>query len=170
MQVLLLRPLAARVALVAVIGAAVTSAAWAQSGGTPATAASLWIFPGARARLVVSDYGEDLQTGTITAVRGDSFVFRRDKSGDSLTVGYTHVARLDVSRGRHARTLTGLVVGLVGGAAAVAALGAATYHTSPCSNPLLRCPSRGLPKAGPPRGVPWWVLWGALCWAPLSGP
>jgi hypothetical protein len=135
MQVLLLRPLAARIALVAVIAATVTSPAWAQTGGTAATAASLGIVPGARARLVVADYGEDLQTGTITAVRGDSFVFRRDKGGDSLTVGYTHVARLDVGRGRHARTLTGLAVGLLGGAAAGAALGAATYHApSPCTN------------------------------------
>jgi hypothetical protein len=134
MQVRLLRPLAARVALAAVMGAAVTSPAWAQTGGNPATAASLGIVPGARARLIVADYGEDPQTGTITAVRGDSFVFRRDKSGDSLTVGYTHVARLDVGRGRHARTLTGFVVGLVGGGAAGAALGAATYHAPSCSS------------------------------------
>jgi hypothetical protein len=135
MQVLLLlRPLAARVALVAVIGAAVTSPAWAQTGGTPPSAASLGILPGARARLIVSDYGEDLQTGTITAVRGDSFVFRRDKAGDSLTVGYTHVARLDLGRGRHARTLTGLAVGLLGGAAVGAALAAATYGTPSCSS------------------------------------
>ena len=116
MHALRLRPLAARVALVAVMGAAVTSSAWSQTGAAPATAASLGILPGARARLVVSDYGEDPQTGTITAVRGDSFVFRRDKAGDSLTVGYTHVARLEVGRGRHARTLTGLAVGLVVGA------------------------------------------------------
>jgi hypothetical protein len=129
MQVLLLRLLAARVALVAVIGAAVTSPAWAQTGGNPATAASLGILPGARARLVVSDYGEDPQTGTITAVRGDSFVFRRDKAGDSLTVGYTHVARLEVGRGRHARTLTGLAVGLVVGAGVGAAFGSAFSQT-----------------------------------------
>ena len=115
MHALRLRPLAARVALVAVMGAAVTSSAWSQTGAAPATAASLGILPGARARVIVSDYGEDLQTGTITAVRGDSFVFRRDKAGDSLTVGYTHVARLDVGRGRHARTLTGLALGLLGG-------------------------------------------------------
>jgi hypothetical protein len=135
MHALRLRPLAARVALVAVMGAAVTSSAWSQTGAAPATAASLGILPGARARVIVSDYGEDLQTGTITAVRGDSFVFRRDKAGDSLTVGYTHVARLDVGRGRHARTLTGLALGLLGGAAAGAALGAATYHApSPCTN------------------------------------
>jgi hypothetical protein len=135
MPVLLLRPLAARVALVAVMIAAVTSPAWAQTGGTSASAASLGILPGARARLVVTDYGKDLQTGTITAVRGDSFVFRRDEAGDSLTVGYNHVARLDVGRGRHARTLAGLAVGLLGGAAAGAALAAATYHGSaPCAN------------------------------------
>ncbi len=135
MEALLLHPLAARVTLVAVMAAAVTSPARAQTGGTPVTAESLGILRGARARLVVSDYGEDPQTGTITAVRGDSFVFRRDKAGDSQTVAYTHVAQLDVSGGRHARTLTGLVVGLLGGAAAGAGLGVATYHTPPpCTN------------------------------------
>ncbi len=134
MQALLLRPLAARVALVAVMSAAVTSPALTQTGGNPATAESLWILPGARARLIISDYGEDLQTGTITAVRGDSFVFRRDKAGDSLTVGYTHVARLDVGRGRHARTLTGLAVGAAAGATAVAAVGALTWRLPNCNS------------------------------------
>jgi hypothetical protein len=84
---------------------------------------------------MISEFGDAPQAGTVTAVRGDSFVFRRDKAGDGLTVGYTHVARLDVGRGRHARTLTGLALGLLGGAAAGAALGAATYHApSPCTN------------------------------------
>ena len=132
MPALTLRALAARGALVAVMGAAVTSAARSQTART-LTPESLGIVPGARARLIVSDYGEDLQTGTVTAVRGDSLVFRRDKAGDSLTVGFVHVGRLDVSRGRHARPLSGLGLGFLAGAAAGAVAGAGAYHRQPCT-------------------------------------
>jgi hypothetical protein len=133
MHALTLRRLAARAALVAVMGAAVTSSARSQTGRT-LTPESLGIVPGARARLIVSDYGEDLQTGTVTAVRGDSIVFRRDKAGDSLTIGFAHVGRLDVGRGRHARPITGLGLGFLAGAAAGAIAGAATYQKPACTN------------------------------------
>jgi hypothetical protein len=129
MRVFTLRPLVARVALLAGMSAAVTSAAQPQTGRT-LTPESLGIVPGARARLIVSDYGEAPQTGTVTAVRGDSIVFRRDQAGDSLTIGFAHVGRLDVSRGRRTRPLTGLGLGFLAGAGAGALAGAATYHKS----------------------------------------
>jgi hypothetical protein len=131
MPVLTLYPLALRAALVAVMGAAVTSAARSQTASA-LTPESFGIVPGARARLIVSDYGEDPQTGTVTAVRGDSIVFRRDQAGDSLTIGFAHVGRLDISRGRHARPITGLGLGFLAGAAAGALAGAAAYHKPRC--------------------------------------
>ncbi len=125
---LTLRALAARVALVAVMGATLTSPARSQTGGT-LTPASLGVVPGVRARLIAADYGDETQVGTVTAVRGDSIVFRRDKRGDSQTFRLTHLAQLDVSGGRHARPFTGLAVGLVVGAGVGAAFGSAFSQT-----------------------------------------
>jgi hypothetical protein len=133
MRVFTLRPLVARVVLLAGMSASVTSSARPQTGRT-LTAESLGIVPGARARLIVSDYGEDLQTGTVTAVRGDTIVFRRDQAGDSLAIGFVHVGRLDIGRGRHARPFTGLGLGFLVGAAAGAIAGAATYQKPACTN------------------------------------
>jgi hypothetical protein len=60
------------------------------------------------------------------AVDGDRFVLRRDAASDSVIFGFSQVSKLEVSQGRHGRALTGLAVGLVGGAA----LGAITFAAS----------------------------------------
>jgi hypothetical protein len=139
MHVRALRPLAARVALVAVMAAAGTSSAWSQTRGT-LTPESLGIVSGARARLMIPEYGEARQVGTVIAVRGDSIVFRRDAAGDTLIVGFTHVAKLDLSRGRHPRPISGLAIGFVSGAAAGAIVFAAsTPKAIPCNGQTLFC-------------------------------
>lgn len=92
--------------------------------------ATVGVVPGARVRLIVADYGDKPQVGTISAVRGDSIVFHREATGDSAILGLGHIGQLELSRGRHSRPLAGLGIGLLGGAALGAGVGAATNGSS----------------------------------------
>lgn len=93
---------------------------------------SLGIVPGARVRLIAG-YGDELQTGTLVAVHGDSVVFDRENTGVSQTMSFAHLVRLDVRRGLRARPFTGLGIGILAGLVGGAALGAATYRPGPNS-------------------------------------
>lgn len=106
---------------------AVSPAPARSQAATQPTARALGVLPGDRVRLVASDYGEGLQTGTILAAHGDSVIFSRSGEVDSLALPMSHIARLDVSRGRHSHGMTGLAVGSAGGAVLGAVMGSASY-------------------------------------------
>jgi hypothetical protein len=88
-------------------------------------------------RVVAANYGDAPQIGTVAAVHGDSIVLRREHQGDSPTIAFAQMARLDVSHGRHAHPFTGLGIGFVGGVLAGAVVGLAAYQASSCALPNL---------------------------------
>jgi hypothetical protein len=132
----IVRRLAPAVAIALALSALPSSAVWSQAVGGSA-AARLGIAPGTRVRLLTANYGDAPQIGTVAAVHGDSIVLRREHQGDSSTIAFAQMARLDVSQGRHAHPFAGLGIGVAGGAVAGAVVGLAAYQTSSCALPTL---------------------------------
>jgi hypothetical protein len=115
MRSIILRPCALRAAMAFALAAATSSVASSQGTGTP-TATSLDVRPGDRVRVVAAEYGDTEQIGTIAAVGDDGIVLRGEGQDDSLRIPFTHLRQLDVSQGRSAHPVTGLVIGLAAGA------------------------------------------------------
>jgi len=124
------RVVASSAVLALVVGPIWPLVAWSQ-GAQQSNAAPLGVVPGARVRLVTAP-SDTSQIGTITDVRQDGIGFRRDPQRDSLTIGFDHLTKLEISQGRHSHPVTGLAIGFLGGAAIGAIAGAASYHNSPC--------------------------------------
>ncbi len=100
-----------------------------QATGTP-TPTSLDVRPGDRVRVLTAQYSDTAQIGTIAAVRGDSIFFRPEHQHDSLPIPFAHLWQLDVSQGRSAHPLAGLVIGVTAGALVGVGLAEASYTTS----------------------------------------
>lgn len=80
------------------------------------------------------------QPGRVLALRRDSLLLQPDGGSDSLWLPLAAVTDLEVSRGRHASTGKGIVVGLLTGGALGAVVGAATYQApKPCPPSGLFC-------------------------------
>ena len=80
---------------------------------------------GARIRVTSSANKLVKEVGVVREVAGDSLVFASDRSSQSWTVAMRELDRLEVSTGRHRKTLTGLGIGLLGGGVTSALIGAA---------------------------------------------
>jgi len=137
MRPIMLRPYALSAAMAFALAAATSSVASSQATGTP-TATSLDVRPGDRVRVVAPESGDTAQIGTIAAVGADGIVLRGKGQDDSLRIPFAHLRQLDVSNGRSAHPVAGLVIGLAGGALAGAVLADANY-----SNKELNLVSRG---------------------------
>lgn len=93
--------------------------------------------PGVRVRAVSPAAGT--VTGRVTAVQGDDFLVARDRLADTVRLSASQLSSLDLSVGRHKRRWRGAGVGLLGGAALGAVIGAATYRKPDCSGATYFC-------------------------------
>ena len=93
--------------------------------------------PGVRVRVVSPAAGT--VTGRVTAVQGDEFLVARDRLADTVRLSANQLASLDLSVGRHKRRWRGAGLGLLGGAALGAVIGAATYQKPDCSGEAYFC-------------------------------
>jgi hypothetical protein len=110
------------------LAAVTTSVASSQ---TP-TAASLDVRPGDRVRVLAAESSDTALIGTIAAVRGDGIVFRPEHQHDTSAIPFAHLRQLDVSQGRSAHPVAGLLIGLAAGAVGGAVLGEAS--STPANN------------------------------------
>lgn len=94
--------------------------------GSSGAAKAQVLVPGERVRLVATEFGDEPQVGTVTAMRGDSITFRRESDSQIHTFGLNHLSRLDASGGRHSHPVRGLAIGLAVGGVAGAAAGASS--------------------------------------------
>ena len=84
--------------------------------------------PGARVRVSTAPQASKPAwiVGTVITVTGDRLAIRpQDDSGGPIDIARNTVTRLELSRGRHSKALTGLGVGFLVGAGAGAILGSA---------------------------------------------
>ncbi len=117
------RPLLLSAAVVIVLGVAMASSAASQSLTGPA-AISLGAQPGARVRVSTttivmgdsrSDGGSRSYTGTVVAIGQGGMALRPDHPGDSLSLIFAGIDRVDLSRGRHGHAVVGLEIGAATG-------------------------------------------------------
>jgi hypothetical protein len=80
--------------------------------------------PGRRVRVTVPSAAVSGQQATFQRVSGDTLVL------SSASYAVNDVTRLDVSTGRHGHPWTGMLIGLLGGAAAGAGIAAAAYDSN----------------------------------------
>ena len=104
--------------------------------------------PGSRVRITAPDCGLNQQTGMLDPSLGDTLVLAYGASNARCL--RSNVTRLEVSRGRRSKWVTGLGLGLLGGALVGAAVG-----------PTLNHPEDGLTAAD-------WAAVGVLLGAPTG--
>jgi hypothetical protein len=108
------------------LGALLAGVAWSAAlAQAPAP-----VQPGQRVRVQSTVAHTPVLIGAVEAIGADTLVVRHDDgagAGVATAIPLSSIARLQVSRGRHSKWLTGLVLGAGVGAAAGAIIGAATH-------------------------------------------
>lgn len=103
-------------ALLVAATAMTPAAAWAQGGAV--------IAPGTRVQIAESGTGgRGVLRGTVVAKSADTLALRLDAGGETVSIAWARVSRLELSRGVTRRTLAGLGYGLLGGVGAGALVG-----------------------------------------------
>ncbi len=135
-----------------------TSVAMAQSLVIqPTSAVQHTLVPtGSRVRFLTAGADDKPQIGTVTAAMGDVVTIRAESGGQLHTYTSSQLTRLDVSGGRHAHPVRGLVIGMFVGAATFAAVGAAAESS----------PRKSLFPG--PNGAEVGALGGAIAGAPVG--
>jgi hypothetical protein len=108
-----------RAAMFGLLVAAVAPSAAVAQEPTP-------VQPGQRVRVRSLLAHRPVVTGAVESIGRDTLVVRPE-AGAAAAIPLSSIARLEVSRGRHSRWLTGLVVGAGAGAVTGAIIGAATH-------------------------------------------
>jgi hypothetical protein len=83
---------------------------------------------GARARIVSPVFGGDKRVGVIESVKGDTLQFRRAEGVQSLTPG--QITMIEIPTSTHTEKAKWISIGLLTGALAGGAVGAASYSSS----------------------------------------
>lgn len=94
-------------------------------------AAQSVVTPGARVRVVEVSSGAPLVTGELIRMAGDTVLISSAAATQTVWV-VTAAHRLEVSAGTHRRTLRGIGLGFLVGAATGAVIGLATYQEPDC--------------------------------------
>jgi hypothetical protein len=116
--------------LIMITAALVTPAA----AGAQANLSIGWpVAVGSRVRIVSPVLGDQRQTGTVASSSADTLLFHPAKDASSIALATPNIVRMEVASGTHTRKLKGALIGLLTGAGAGAAIGAASYKKpKPC--------------------------------------
>ena len=102
----------------------------------PHQAAAQGVFPGVRVRVVDVSSAAPVLTGQLVRKAGDTVIVSSAAATPTVfVVGAGH--RLEVSAGTHRRTLRGVGLGFLVGAATGAVLGLASYQEPDCSQSFI---------------------------------
>jgi hypothetical protein len=121
---------------------------------------------GARARIVSPVFGGDKQVGVIESVSGDTLQFRRAEGVQSLAPG--QITMIEIPTGTHTEKAKWISIGLLTGAVAGVAVGAATYSNSCGSTTECNIDNGGLDAIGRGASAAGGGLLGALSGALLG--
>ena len=101
-------------------------------------AAQYAVTPGARVRVVDASRAGPPLTGQLIRMAGDTVIISSAAATQTALV-VTPEHRFEVSSGRHGRTLRGIGLGFLAGAAVGAALGLALYEKPDCTPNVFLC-------------------------------
>jgi hypothetical protein len=101
------------------------------SGRAQAPRAAATVTPGTRVRVTAPGaLTPSRQAGRVLTTRADTLSLQPDDSVTVLTLPWTAITDLEVSRGQHRSTLNGAFIGALVGGVSGAVIGAATYEKS----------------------------------------